>query len=523
MNDRAANDYDVVVVGFGAAGACAAIEAARAGARVLICDRFYGGGASALSGGVVYAGGGTAPQREAGVADTPEAMFAYLSEEVGDAVTPATLRRFCDDSAAMIDWLAAQGVPFQGSLCPYKTSYPSNHHYLYYSGSEAAGGFRDLAPPAPRGHRTHGRGASGKTLWQHLARAARQAGADIRTGTAVTGLITDDTGRVTGITANTLTSRRHRILSRYAAKPGLYVPALRKILHRHAERLERRHARPIEITAGAVILATGGFVANRTMFREHAPAHRAGLPLGTPGDDGTGIRLGQHAGGATRFLHRVSTWRFISPPSALLGAILVDAQGKRIIDESRYGAALGDALVGRPGWLLIDQALRDEIRTQLKTQTVWFQRWQTRYLLRTAIKAPTVVEVAAKAGIDPAALTATLAAYNDGPDPKPDEFRRKLVHHPYWLLDISIRPSIAYPCPMLTLGGLVVHEDTGQVRRSNGSIIDGLYAAGRTAVGVCSNSYVSGLSLADCVFSGRRAGAHASAVRQEGGSRAQLG
>jgi 3-oxo-5alpha-steroid 4-dehydrogenase len=57
---------------------------------------------------------------------------------------------------------------------------------------------------------------------------------------------------------------------------------------------------------------------------------------------------------------------------------------------------------------------------------------------------------------------------------------------------------------MLTLGGLVVDEETGAV-----SGVEGLYAAGRTAVGLCSNSYVSGLSLADCVFSGRRAGSHA--------------
>jgi 3-oxo-5alpha-steroid 4-dehydrogenase len=62
---------------------------------------------------------------------------------------------------------------------------------------------------------------------------------------------------------------------------------------------------------------------------------------------------------------------------------------------------------------------------------------------------------------------------------------------------------------MLTLGGLVVDEDTGLVKRDDGSTITGLYAAGRTAVGICSNSYVSGLSLADCVFSGRRAGVHA--------------
>lgn len=66
---------DVVIVGFGAAGACAAIEAADAGARVLILDRFSGGGASAVSGGVVYAGGGTAQQLDAGVDDSVDAMY----------------------------------------------------------------------------------------------------------------------------------------------------------------------------------------------------------------------------------------------------------------------------------------------------------------------------------------------------------------------------------------------------------------------------------------------------------------
>src|SRR5215472_7219496 len=57
---------DVLVAGFGAAGASAAIEAARAGAKVIAADRFGGGGASAKSGGVVYAGGGTRFQKAAG-------------------------------------------------------------------------------------------------------------------------------------------------------------------------------------------------------------------------------------------------------------------------------------------------------------------------------------------------------------------------------------------------------------------------------------------------------------------------
>ena len=76
---------------------------------------------------------------------------------------------------------------------------------------------------------------------------------------------------------------------------------------------------------------------------------------------------------------------------------------------------------------------------------------------------------------------------------------------PYYAINAGIR-SKRFPCPTLTLGGLVVDERTGQVRNESGGVIPGLYAAGRNAVGVCSRQYVSGLSIADCVYSGRRAG-----------------
>ena len=88
---------DVVVVGWGAAGACAAIEARANGATVILIDRFQGGGASALSGGVVYAGGGTPYQLQAGFQDSPEAMAAYLKHEVNGVVSDQTLMKFCQD------------------------------------------------------------------------------------------------------------------------------------------------------------------------------------------------------------------------------------------------------------------------------------------------------------------------------------------------------------------------------------------------------------------------------------------
>jgi len=527
-------EADVVVVGFGAAGACAALEAAAAGGTVLVLDRFGGGGATALSGGVVYAGGGTPQQRAAGVTDTPEAMFGYLRTEVGDAVPAATLREFCDGSVAMLAWLEGHGVPFEGSLCPDKTSYPTNRHYLYYSGSELSA--VGAAPPAPRGHRTRGRGTSGGLLYARLAAAVRGTGARVLTQTAARQLVAEPGGRVTGVECRSLRDApgwvrlTHRILHQWSVKPYLYVPKAGRVLHRPAGWLERRYARPLRVGAArGVVLAAGGFAANRPMMRSHAPTARGGLPLATPGDDGSGIRLGTEAGGATACLDRVSVWRFLSPPPALLGGVLTDRAGRRICDESRYGAALGDAIIARGGqaWLLVDHATRAGARHQVRGSTLWFQRLQAWYLLSLgAVRAPTVAGVAARAGVDPDSLAATLAAYNSAardpavPDPagKPAAARRPQDQPPYYLIDCSVRPRLFYPAPVLTLGGLVVAPESGQVLWPDGSPVGGLYAAGRTAAGLCSRSYVSGLSLADCVFSGRRAGRHAAENTQQGPS-----
>jgi 3-oxo-5alpha-steroid 4-dehydrogenase len=532
-------EADVVVVGFGAAGACAALEAAAAGCSVLVLDRFGGGGATALSGGVVYAGGGTPQQHAAGVTDSADAMFGYLRTEVGDAVPAATLREFCDGSVAMLAWLEGHGVPFEGSLCPDKTSYPTNRHYLYYSGSELSA--RDVAPPAPRGHRTRGRGTSGGLLYARLAAAVRSGGGRVITQTAARELVTGSDGRVAGVACLSLRGApgwvrlAHRVLHRWSVKPYLYMPKAGRVLHRPVGWLERRYGRPLRVGAvRGVIVAAGGFAANRPMMRSHAPAARGGLPLATPGDDGSGIRLGTGAGGATAFLDRVSVWRFLSPPPALLAGVLVDRAGERVCDESRYGAAIGDAIVRRGGraWLLVDRVTLAEARRQVRRSTLWFQRLQAGYLLTCgAVRAPTLAGAAARAGVDPGGLTATLAAYNTAardpaardPAGKPSDLVQAQDQPPYSLIDCSVRPRLFYPAPVLTLGGLVVAPESGQILRPDGSAVDGLYAAGRSAAGLCSRSYVSGLSLADCVFSGRRAGRHAARAAAAARPGRQLG
>jgi len=96
--------------------------------------------------------------------------------------------------------------------------------------------------------------------------------------------------------------------------------------------------------------------------------------------------------------------------------------------------------------------------------------------------------------------------------------RQALDAPPFFALNISVR-NATFPCPAITLGGLRVDETSGAVLRRDGNSIAGLYAAGRAAVGLASNHYVSGLALADCIFSGRRTGRSAAKALHEQGSR----
>ncbi|MEO9013888.1 MAG: FAD-binding protein [Terrimesophilobacter sp.] len=521
---------DIVVVGFGAAGASAAITAREMGADVIALDRGNGGGATAISGGIIYAGAGTSVQKQAGVEDSVEQMLDYLRMEVGDTTDPDTLERFVRTSPELIDWLQHHGVPFDSTVCPYKTSFPNNRYYLYFSGSENAGAFRSQTPPVQRGHRVKGRGTSGKHLYAPLARSAQSLGVRFRPHTAVTKLLQDSDGRVTGVEAMTMAHAPWPIRRLYAAltavsvKPGVYYPPLRELMDRRIAALERRYARPVRIVArSGVILCAGGFFANPEWRERYAPEFTHGLPLGTSGDDGSGIALAESVGAVADRMDDISVWRFITPPSAFVSSMVVDDKGQRILDESRYGAALGQAMVkhhGGKGWILADATLMAQAKRQLFTQTLWFQRAQGAALMFAgAAHGRTLADVARAAGIDPQGLAATVKAHNDAidsasadPAGKPAELCHRIERSPFTLMNISVQPNLLYPTPMLTLGGIRVAEDTGAVLTAAGTPIPGLYGAGRTALGICSRSYVSGLSIADCVFAGRRAGSAAASA-----------
>ncbi|MCV7401767.1 FAD-binding protein [Mycobacterium fragae] len=522
-------DFDVVVVGFGAAGACAAIAAAEHGARVLVVDRSLGGGASALSGGVVYAGGGTSYQHAAGYEDTPDNMYSYLRQEVAGAVDDQTLRRFCDESVQRLSWLERHGARFAASLCDYKTSYPTDRHYLYFSGNERAYPYCLHATPAPRGHRQVAKGmGSGRTMWRALRRSAAQLGVVFLPLTRAEQLVTEGCGmagvRCRSVTDESLLRQYYCRTAPLQSKLLNWAPEVASKFPTGEARLWRR-SKELNVRAPNVILAAGGFAFNSDMVRRYAPSYAGISPLGTAADDGSGIILGANVGGATGYLNRIAGWRFLSPPAAMLEGITVGVSGERIANEDLYGATHTDVMVrefGGRGFLILDAAMWKRARAQFLSQTSSVQRLQVAAVFTIERrKATTLRELAVKLGISASGLETTVAAYNsalDGgledPAHKAPSMCRPLTRAPFYGLDISIRPSRAYFVPGITLGGLRVDGASGEVLTDNGSPIRGLYAVGRTAVGVCSNSYISGLSLADCVFSGKRAGEHAAAVQR---------
>jgi len=537
-------DTDLLVVGSGAAGSAAAIEAVENGLRVTLLDRYHGGGATAASGGVLYAGGGTSIQKEAGVEDSAQNMFAYLSMETRGCVADETLMRFCAQSAHTVEWLKDKGVEFRSELYPDKTSYPQVDYFLYHSDNSLLPEYAAKARPAARGHRGAGRlsreqmlkavGLGGSIVWPMHDWLCAQ-GVNFKRYTEARQLLRDRTGRVVGVKVLELPEgqyrdefiRQQQIAQRWYALVPPILPGAKFLLRfavkrlQRAAELEKTHRQPRYLRARrGVCLAAGGFVFNRKMLTHHAPRYRRGYPLGTPGDDGSGIHLGLSVGGHTARMDNVSAWRFINPPKAWAQGIVVNEAGERIANEMAYGATLGHALAeysnGR-GWLILDATLTQSAWRQIsKDKVLAFQRDLARlnmWLGRR--KASTIETLAKKIGVDAAGLKKTVDEYNRSAKGEVvDRFGKAttdcapLTRGPFMAIDVGLAAKLL-PCPTLTLGGLVLDEATGRVVDAAGHPIEGLYAAGRNAVGVSSGLYVSGLSIADGIFSGRRAGLHA--------------
>lgn len=461
---------DVVVVGLGIAGACAALEAQAAGAEVLVLERAGGGGGtSANSGGLIYLGGGTPVQKTAGFDDTPEAMFQFLMAASQPGPCEAKIRSFCEGSVGHFHWLERRGVPFKRSFHPEPGMECRTDDGLVYTGGEDCHPWRDLAPPAPRGHKPRTRGKAGPFLMQRMLAAVAERPIGITTDLRADTLIWDaQEGRVVGVVA------------------------------RSAGEIRNLRARR------GVILAAGGFVMNDGMVMRHAPQlARCNVRNGVEGDDGCGIRMGQGAGGETLRMGLGEVALPATIPNRLSRGIYVNRQGLRFINEDTYYGHIGIEALFRQGgrvWLLLDEEI--------------FERGLVG--LKPAFVGASVAELEVEAGFPDGALQSTVAFYNRfaerGEDPlfhKRPVRIQPLTAPPFALIDAGTEAMIY---ATFTLGGLDTHVD-GAVLTPDGHEIPGLYAAGRTAALFCGGGYPgSGISLADASFFGRCAGRSAAAA-----------
>jgi 3-oxo-5alpha-steroid 4-dehydrogenase len=463
-------EVDVLVVGLGVAGAAAALEASALGADTLVLERAgAGGGTSAMSGGVIYLGGGTGLQKACGFEDSTEEMFKYLMASTGLAPDEPKIRMYCEGSVAHYEWLCASGVPFKQSYYHGTSGEPPTDDGLVWSGAENAQPFRDLARPAPRGHVPQVEHQGGPLLMERLCAAVDESPARVAANHRCSALYQRSDGQIEGVAAVSFGEER-QIRAR-----------------------------------GGVILTTGGFVLNDEMLLKHAPlALRCGMRVAANGDDGSGIRLGIGAGAATIHMDAVSISLPITQPWGLKRGILVNAQGQRFINEDTYYGRLGEAAL-----------LHNDGRAFLVVDDGIFEKPE--YMEAIAGVGENPKELEAVLGLPPGSLQATLSLYNqhaeNAMDPvfhKSSDYLEKLDRPPYGAFDCTTEKALY---AVFTLGGL--HTDTeGRVLDPEGNPIGGLYAAGRSTSGLAVGGYSSGLSLGDGSFFGRRAGRTAANVRQ---------
>lgn len=471
-------ETDVLICGYGGAGAAAALEAAHNGARVLILERASaGGGSTALSSCEMYLGGsgGTRLQKDLGLVDSTENMIAYLEESLGEYGDPKKIRCYAEGAAEHFDWVEGLGVYYKRAAMLERTVVPLSDESLLFTGNEKSHPFNKVAEPVPRGHVPSKEGdEGGKIFMDTIMQRVVEAGIEVQNNTRVIALIKNREGKICGAVA-------------------------------------RQNNREIKIKANkAVVLTAGGFVMNKEMVRTYMPeAASYCVPYGNTYDMGDGILLGMAAGGRVINMEQAFKSFPLYPPAKLTYGILVNQYGNRYINEDAYLARLAHYSCEQP-----------DRKFYLLVQEEDFEA--SYYLERAPIVAvgETIAEVEKEAGMLEGSLTNTVEFFNrhaiNGVDPiyhKAAEWLKPLTKPPYALLEYSaaelravIMPGTQGPL-MFTLGGLETLP-TGEVLNIEGQAIPGLFAAGRTTAGLprTAKGYASGMSVGDATFFGRMAG-----------------
>ena len=490
--------YDVVVVGSGNAALCAALSARETGASVVVLERApesERGGNTAFTAGamrVVYHGLDDITELVPDLTDeekkttefgsyTQEQFFDDMARVTQFRADPDLVELLVSRSFATLRWMRTKGVRFMPIYG--RQAFKVDGKFTFWGGLtlEAHGG--------------------GPGLVNALTKAATDNGIDIVYRARALSLITDENSVV-----------------------GVRV---------------RKDGVTKEISAGAVVLGSGGFQANtewRTRYL--GPNWDLAKVRGTRFNTGDGIRMALEANampwGNWSGAHAVG-WELNAPPFGDLAVgdsfqkhsypfgILVNASGERFIDEGadfrNYTyAKYGREVLAQPGqfaWQVFDAKVTHLLRDEYRIRQV------------TKVTSDTLAGLAAKLdGVSPEGFVRTVTEYNAAIDqsvpfnPNVKDGRRTrglTVPKSNWANTIDEPPFEAYAitCGItFTFGGVRINTDA-QVIDTDGERIPGLYACGELVGGIFYFNYPGGTGLTNGSVFGRIAGQHAGAVAQQ--------
>ncbi|MNW44728.1 Fumarate reductase flavoprotein subunit precursor [compost metagenome] len=449
-------EADVVVIGGGGAGLTAAIEAHDAGAKVIVIEKmpFVGGNTVRSKGGLNAAE--TSVQKKLGINDSVEAFYKDTMEGGKNLNDPELVKYFTENSAEAVDWLISIGMDL---------------------GDVAAG----AGATNPRMHRPTGGKDIGAVLIDTLSKNIKERKIETLVNTTVTE-ITGSTDQIKGIKA-----------------------------------VDNNTKQEIQIKADSVVVATGGFAANEKLYTKYREDLKGFITTNHTGATGDGIIMAEAHGAGLVDMEQIQTnptveqskAEVISESIRGLGAIFVNQSGNRFTNEMLTRDVLSAKILEQEGkytYILFDQQLRDNmgaIEGLVKKNLV--------------TEGNSIEELAAKISIDAALLQSTIDRWNAAVANKKDEdygretgMDNNLSKAPYYV--IKVAPGVHH-----TMGGIKINTNA-EVLKSDGTKINGLYAAGEAAGGVHGANRLGGNAVADIIIYGRQAGIKSAELALKNGS-----
>ena len=437
---------DVVIIGAGGAGLAAAVQAKQAGAEnIIVLEKMpmTGGNTNKATGGMNAAE--STPQKNAGIEDTIEIMIADTMKGGKNLNDPEIVNVLANEAKDGIDWLIGLGADLNEV-------------------ARAGGATND------RIHRPVGGAAVGPTIVKTLDSTAKELGVDIRTWNEVTEILTDKDGKVSGV------------------------------------KVKDREDKEYIINSKAVVVAAGGFGANKEMIAKYREEIKDFATTNHPGATGDGIIMAEKLGAGLTDIEQIQIHPTGVPELGLLisegvrgdGAILVNKSGKRFYNELETRDNVAAAILNEEdgeAFLIFEDNVREGL-----------------HAIEDYVNAGVVIEaesaeaLAEKIGVDVTTFKTTIDEYNTAIDNQLDPLGRtslvkKLNKGNFYAIKIS--PIIHH-----TMGGLKINTNT-EVIDTNGNVIPGLFAAGEVTGGVHGANRLGGNAVADIIVFGRRAGSMA--------------